>query len=173
MASDDTFRSDLSSKEFPLIDKISAKIIRNPILALMQKDFPNFPKEKSLSVTEVIFYREKYISNYFSYEIGELLNLESKINDKLKEYDPAVTRIEEKAEPLTFGQIIADKVADFGGSWKFVILFIVLWMLGNIYIRHNKVFYPYVFILLNFILSHSFSGPSYYDKPKQPRGKRP
>jgi hypothetical protein len=86
MASDDTFRSDLSSKEFPLIDKISAKIIRNPILALMQKDFPNFPKEKSLSVTEVIFYREKYISNYFSYEIGELLNLESKINYKLKEY---------------------------------------------------------------------------------------
>jgi uncharacterized membrane protein len=34
-----------------------------------------------------------------------------------------VTRIEEKAEPLTFGRIIADKVADFGGSWKFIIFF--------------------------------------------------
>ena len=80
-------RSDFSSKEFPLIDKILGKTIRKIILVVMQKDFPNFSKEKSLSVTELTFYREKYISNYFSYEIGELANLESKINDELKEYD--------------------------------------------------------------------------------------
>jgi uncharacterized membrane protein len=53
-----------------------------------------------------------------------------------------VTRIEKKAESLTFGQILADKMAGFGGSWKFIILLIVLWMLGNIYSRHNKGFYP-------------------------------
>ena len=57
----------------------------------------------------------------------------------------AVTRIEKKVEPLTFGQIIAAKVADFGGSWKFIILLIVLWMLGNIYIRYNKGFYPLLY----------------------------
>ena len=37
-----------------------------------------------------------------------------------------VTRIEKKAEPLTFGQIIADKMAYFGGSWKFTIFFGIL-----------------------------------------------
>ncbi|SEA98137.1 Uncharacterized membrane protein [Flavobacterium gillisiae] len=156
MASIPTFKSDLSNKEFPLKDKISGKIIRNPILALMQNDFPNFSKEESLSVTELNLYKEKYISSYLSNEIGALSNIESKINDELKEYDSLVSTIEEKAEPRNFGQIIADKVADFGGSWKFIILFgvfIVLWILSNIYILYNKGFDPYPFILLNLILS--------------------
>lgn len=50
-----TFKSDLSNKKFPLMDKISGKTIRNPILALMQNDFPNFSKEQSLSVSELIY----------------------------------------------------------------------------------------------------------------------
>lgn len=98
----------------------------------MQKDFPNFPKEKSLSVTKVTFYTEKYISIYFSNEIGELSNLEGKIKDELKEYDSMVTRIEEKVETITFGQIIADKVAVFGGSWKVIILFGIFYSALNV-----------------------------------------
>ena len=42
------------------------------------------------------------------------------------------------------------------GSWKFIILFgvfILLWILANIYILMNKGFDPYPFILLNLILS--------------------
>lgn len=156
MASIPIFRSDLSNQEFPLADKISGKIIRNPIFALMQKDFPNFTRQQFLSVTELNLYKEKYISSYLSNEIETLSNIESKINDELREYDSLVSTIEGKAEPRTFGQIIADKVADFGGSWKFMILFgvfIVLWILSNIYILYNKGFDPYPFILLNLILS--------------------
>jgi hypothetical protein len=156
MASIPIFRSDLSNQEFPLADKISAKIIRNPILALMQKDFLNFTKQQFLSVTELNLYKEKYISSYLSNEIETLSNIESKINDELHEYDSLVSTIEGKVEPRTFGQIIADKVADFGGIWKFMILFgvfIVLWIISNIYILYNKGYDPYPFILLNLILS--------------------
>jgi uncharacterized membrane protein len=156
MASIPAFKSDLSNKEFPLTDKISGKIIRNPIIALMQNDFPNFTKEQFLSVTELNLYREKYISNYLSNEIDTLAAIESKVNDELKEYDSLVSTIEEKAEPRTFGQVIADKVADFGGSWRFITLFgvfIVLWILANIYMLSNSGFDPYPFILLNLILS--------------------
>ena len=56
----------------------------------------------------------------------------------------------------SFGQKIADKVADFGGSWTFIIsflLFIVIWISSNVYILVNKGFDPYPFILLNLILS--------------------
>jgi uncharacterized membrane protein len=156
MASIPAFKSDLSNKEFPLTDKISGKIIRNPIIALMQNDFPNFTKEQFLSLTELNLYREKYISNYLSNEIDTLATIESKVNDELKEYDSLVSTIEEKAEPRTFGQVIADKVADFGGSWRFISLFgvfIVLWILANIYMLSNSGFDPYPFILLNLILS--------------------
>jgi uncharacterized membrane protein len=47
-------------------------------------------------------------------------------------------------------------VADFGGSWTFIIsflLFIVVWIAANVYILVNKGFDPYPFILLNLILS--------------------
>ena len=151
-----TFISDLSKKEFPLTDKVSGKIIRNPILALMKMDFPGFTKEQYLSINELNFYREKYISNYLSNEIGELSNIESKIKEELEGYDSLVSKVEEEVEMRTFGQIVADKVADFGGSWRFIILFgvfILFWILTNIFIFLNKGFDPYPFILLNLILS--------------------
>lgn len=58
-------------------------------------------------------------------------------------------------EILSKGQQISDKVARFGGSWKFIILFTVLlavWILVNTIIGKNQ-FDPYPFILMNLILS--------------------
>ncbi|WP_367771104.1 DUF1003 domain-containing protein [Flavobacterium sp. WC2421] len=151
-----TFISDLSKKEFPLTDKVSGKLIRNPILELMKADFPNFKSDQFLSIKELNLYREKYISNYLSNEIGELSKIESKVIGELDGYDSVVSKVEDEIEVRTVGQIVADKVADFGGSWRFIILFgifIVLWILANIYILLNKGFDPYPFILLNLILS--------------------
>jgi uncharacterized membrane protein len=59
---------------------------------------------------------------------------------------------------LTFGQRIADKVAKFGGSWTFIIIFVVIliiWVLLNTVIlaRANAAFDPYPYILLNLFLS--------------------
>lgn len=59
-----------------------------------------------------------------------------------------------KQEKETYGQKIADKIAHLGGSWSFIIIFIVLlvaWMLYNIIIKDSID--PYPFILLNLILS--------------------
>lgn len=58
----------------------------------------------------------------------------------------------------SFGQRLADKVASFGGSWAFIILFggiLLAWIGLNSYIliRWNKVFDPYPYILLNLMLS--------------------
>lgn len=58
-------------------------------------------------------------------------------------------------EKPTTGQKIADKVASFGGSWKFIISFFVIlvsWIVVNI-ILASKAFDPYPFILLNLFLS--------------------
>tara|TARA_R110000868_G_scaffold20539_4_gene86873 strand:- start:21076 stop:21783 length:708 start_codon:yes stop_codon:yes gene_type:complete len=151
-----TFLSDLSKKEFPLTDKVSGKLIRNPILELMKVDFPNFNSDQFLSIKELNLYREKYISSYLSNEIGELSKIESKVIGELDGYDSVVSKVEDEIEVRTLGQIVADHVADFGGSWRFIILFgifIVLWILANIYILMNKGFDPYPFILLNLILS--------------------
>lgn len=60
---------------------------------------------------------------------------------------------EDKDTPLS-GRL-ADKVASFGGSWKFIIfflLFMLMWIGINIYLA-TKPFDPYPFILLNLLLS--------------------
>ena len=54
------------------------------------------------------------------------------------------------------GDAISDKVASFGGSWKFIIFFFVvlfLWIIINSIVLLQKPFDPYPFILMNLILS--------------------
>lgn len=57
---------------------------------------------------------------------------------------------------LTPGQRISDKVAKFGGSWKFIIAFSIilcLWIMYNVVVSKNYAFDPYPFILMNLVLS--------------------
>ena len=58
-------------------------------------------------------------------------------------------------ERRRIGAMLADKVASFGGSWYFILSFLVfmlVWMMANLYML-SKPFDPYPFILLNLILS--------------------
>jgi CRP/FNR family transcriptional regulator, cyclic AMP receptor protein len=58
-------------------------------------------------------------------------------------------------EEYTFGEHIADKVASFGGSWAFIILFaavLIVYTCINVGLR-GRAWDPYPFILLNLFLS--------------------
>ncbi len=62
---------------------------------------------------------------------------------------------EKHADSLSFGQRLADKVANGMGSWRFIIIqsaIVIIWMVLNIvgYINHWD---PYPFILLNLLFS--------------------
>jgi CRP/FNR family cyclic AMP-dependent transcriptional regulator len=69
----------------------------------------------------------------------------------------------EMDENATIGQRIADKVASFGGSWTFIIIyvsFLVLWMGANTFVlayyghgENGAQYDPYPYILLNLMLS--------------------
>src|SRR5437870_2213457 len=69
----------------------------------------------------------------------------------------------EMQEKLTIGQHIADRVASFGGSWTFIIIyvsFLVAWMAFNTFVlihygrgENGAQFDPYPYILLNLMLS--------------------
>ena len=56
----------------------------------------------------------------------------------------------------TFGERLADQVAAFGGSWRFIILFgivLVVWTVANTEILGKSAFDPYPYIFLNLMLS--------------------
>jgi uncharacterized membrane protein len=97
--------------------------------------------------------------------INELLNTENDHQKKLNEI--VVQSIEQEklllenlgqqpGDQPTFGQRLADKVARFGGSWKFIIWFMAilwLWIAINLLLTGRQRFDPYPFILLNLLLS--------------------
>lgn len=153
----ETFRSDISNQEFPVLEKVSAKTIRHSILNLIQKDYPNFTHDSVLSLSELNIYREKDISEYLAGEVGELGDPEKTVLSSVAGKKTLTDKIEgEEKQGLTVGQRIADKVATFGGSWTFIIsfgIFILVWASVNAFWLANKGFDPYPFILLNLILS--------------------
>jgi uncharacterized membrane protein len=63
---------------------------------------------------------------------------------------------QEGAEKDTFGTWLADKVAEFGGSWTFITIFVaflVFWTALNTFILLTGALDPYPFIFLNLLLS--------------------
>lgn len=151
----DTFISDLSRKEFPVSEKISAKTIQSPVLSVMQAQHPQFKAGDHCALTELNMYRQKYIAGYLAKEVGELSVLEATVLEALKNKDTLTDKLNED-EPLTTGQKMADRIAAFGGSWKFIITFFMFlggWIALNAFWFQNRSFDPYPFILLNLILS--------------------
>lgn len=75
----------------------------------------------------------------------------------LEEQEGLVNRLieEENNVTLTFGQKLADHIANFGGSWSFIIFFFFMltsWMMINNQMEAHA-FDPYPYILLNLVLS--------------------
>ncbi|MBP9602339.1 MAG: DUF1003 domain-containing protein, partial [Lutibacter sp.] len=111
-----------------------------------------------ISIAELNQYRQKYIASYLVNEVGELSVLEEDVLKTLQNHETVSKKIIDDldARKFTFGQRLADKIASFGGSWEFIIifgLFIFIWITSNILFLLNKGFDPYPFILLNLILS--------------------
>jgi len=156
MKNNQTFKSAISGLTFDEHEKVCGRAIQDPILGLIKKEYPDFCAEDCIAINELNVYRQKYISNYLSAEIGTLSAMEKNVISSLKEDKSIVSIVEDEEEVRNFGQKIADKVADFGGSWTFIISFVVfisIWIVSNVFIFLNKGFDPYPFILLNLILS--------------------
>ncbi len=98
--------------------------------------------------------REYLVEKYQS-----LSKQERDLIDRIFERKHIVRNINKEFDnQLTFGQRVADKVASFGGSWTFIMIFasiLIIWIILNSIIlsRIKAAFDPYPFILLNLFLS--------------------
>ncbi len=95
--------------------------------------------------------------NLLKTENQQLLKLQDIVRKSIEEEKSIIeNQLNEPAEKLSFGQRISDKVASFGGSWKFIIIFAVVlffWILFNTMGPNKTRFDPYPYILMNLILS--------------------
>ncbi|GGW63666.1 putative membrane protein [Winogradskyella epiphytica] len=151
------FISSISNIEYQISEKVIGKSIRKSIFDLIKSEYSDFNTESIISISELNQYRQKYIAHYLIKEVGELSSLENDVLKTIESEERLSTKRESDASlNFTFGQRLADKIAVFGGSWKFIIffgLFILVWIISNIVFLVNEGFDPYPFILLNLILS--------------------
>jgi uncharacterized membrane protein len=88
-----------------------------------------------------------------SEQLNKLNDIVQQSIDEEKLISQKLLEFEDKNQ--SFVSRLADKVATFGGSWKFIISFVVfmfIWIIVNILLLKNS-FDPFPFILLNLLLS--------------------
>lgn len=97
------------------------------------------------------------ISKLLNEENAHLEKLQQIVKDTIDEEKLIIKNLlNPPLEQLTVGQKVSDKVARFGGSWKFIILFgiiLCIWILFNVVAVTALRFDPYPFILMNLVLS--------------------
>lgn len=97
------------------------------------------------------------IENLLNQEDEHLIKLKKIVQQAILEEKLIVENLLHPPEEiLSRGQKISDKVATFGGSWKFIIIFSIIlfvWILFNTLTPRKNEFDPYPFILMNLVLS--------------------
>jgi uncharacterized membrane protein len=152
-----TVKCELSGKNVPLSKAIPAEAIPEGVAELILQDHPEWPRAGYVCRDELNRYRAAYIGEVLRAEEGELSALERKVVDSLAEQEVLSRNVNEEFEGrLTLSQRVADRVASFGGSWRFISIFVsvlVVWVAVNSLVLLWRPFDPYPFILLNLILS--------------------
>jgi uncharacterized membrane protein len=135
----------------------SPQKLENRILDLIRKDRPEWEAKRGICGNCLETYRAKKFVTYLEAEYEKLSELEHSVVSKITRRGRVSKLVHQDMETqMTFGERVADKVAQFGGSWGFISLFggiLVVWMVVNAWVLARHPFDPYPFILLNLVLS--------------------
>jgi uncharacterized membrane protein len=134
-----------------------AELIRPSLLEFIKKQLPELDSKGFVCFEDLGEFRKDYVKDVLEEEIGELSALDQEVIESLEQHEILSSDISKQFERrLTFGERLSDHIAEFGGSWKFLISFgavLLIWISINGVILVTHAFDPYPFILLNLILS--------------------
>jgi len=144
-------------KTFATADLVSFSAVRNIISEMIKRDFPEWSDGCYICKSDMTAYRAKEVQIIIEEEVGELSDLEKEVLESLQRHELLSSNTEQEFEQdRTFGEKLSDKLAAFGGSWKFLIIFaffILCWITMNSLVMLWRPVDPYPFILLNLVLS--------------------
>lgn len=134
-----------------------AIVVRPVVSKIIREKTGSWDENGWICLNDLQQFQHLYVESLLEEEKGELTELEKEVIEGLRKHEILSANPDIKFDKnLTLGQRLADNIASFGGSWKFIIifgLFIVAWMGINIVTIFAKPFDPYPFILLNLVLS--------------------
>ena len=141
----------------PLSELMQGALVRPELQGLVREKVPDWSDSGYICFTCLDELRDEYVRGLMEKDLGDLDSIEQEVVQSLKDNEILSENLnEEFDESLTLGQRIADKVAEFGGSWAFIGsfgAFMLLWVLLNSYLLFGHAFDPYPYILLNLCLS--------------------
>src|SRR5437764_9426440 len=131
--------------------------VRPSLAEFIKSQRTNWDPQQFICLADLGAFRRDYVKHTLECEIGELTTLDHEVIESLREHEVLTENIEKQFErKLTFGEHLSDKIAEFGGSWRFILTFggiLVIWVVINGLILATRAFDPFPFILLNLILS--------------------
>jgi uncharacterized membrane protein len=132
-------------------------IVRPVVAELIKRDYGAWDEQAWICSEDLQKYRRKYVENLLIEETGELTEIEREVIKSIQEQEILSKNPDVSFEgKLSLGDSLADRIADFGGSWAFIGIFfliIVLWMAVNSFVFYYHPFDAYPYILLNLVLS--------------------
>lgn len=152
-----TYQCQICKKVKKLNELVPSDLVRPAIINLIQKAHPDLNDTGYICYDDLNVFRNKYLQQMLEEEKGELTELDQSVVQSFKDNEILSRNIEvEYEEKLKPGERIADKIATYGGSWKFIITFAIVlavWIIINSVVLLLRPFDPYPFILLNLVLS--------------------
>ena len=147
----------LCGKELPDDELVPASLVRGPVLETIRREHPEWSPAGYLCQPDLNRYRTQHVREALETERGELTELENDVLESLREQEILTRNVDSDFDAkITFGERIADRVAEFGGSWRFIIGFfgfLTVWIALNAVAMLWRPWDPYPFILLNLMLS--------------------
>lgn len=138
-------------------DAMPIDLVHEPVVRLIHRKHADFPDDGFICFEDLNHFRSDYIEDVLEEDKGQLSALEAEVVRSFREQELITENINAAFDQkLTTGEWVADQVAEFGGSWTFIIAFglvMVLWIGINSYVLLSRPFDPYPFILLNLVLS--------------------
>ena len=136
---------------------LTAEMVRAPIVEKIMADHPDWSSQGFICLADLDRYRAEYVKDVITADKGELSALEEQVLTSLREQELLSRNINvEYDRQRSPGEVMADRLADFGGSWLFIGIFSVIltvWIVLNSVVLVAKPFDPYPYIFLNLILS--------------------
>ena len=147
----------ICGKTFSLRDLVPGTALRDVVAQQILHDYPDWSQEKFICRPDLNRYRGEYVHSLLESEKGELTSLENEVLTSLRNHETLSKNVDSEFEgEWTLGERLADRIATFGGSWIFLILFglfLLVWIGINSFILYVHPPDPYPYILLNLILS--------------------
>jgi uncharacterized membrane protein len=144
-------------KEKTFAESMPAEMVRDSLARIIRKDVPGWMPDGYICRDDLAVYRARLVSEVLEGGIAEADSIESVVAKSIAEQEMVSRNVNEEFDvKATLGQRLADRMASFGGSWTFIIIFmtvLIVWIAINTVALLSKPFDPYPYILLNLVLS--------------------